>query len=129
MIHGIGADLVTIARMDAIEARHGERFARRILATEELPEYVAAPHKARFLAKRFAAKEAFAKAAGTGVRPPVSLTALRVTHDPLGRPGFAYAPALEAWTRQRGIVAAHLSLSDERDHALAFVILEGACTS
>lgn len=126
MIHGIGADLVTLARMDAIQARHGERFARRILAAEELPEYAAAAHKARFLAKRFAAKEAFAKATGAGVRPPVTLTALRVTHDALGKPGFAYAPALADWVQQRGIARAHLSITDERDHALAFVVLETA---
>ncbi len=124
MIHGIGADLVTLARMDAIQARHGTRFARRILAAEELPEYEASPHKARFLAKRFAAKEAFAKAAGTGVRPPVTLTALRVTHNALGKPGFAYGAALADWVQQQGIAAAHLSITDERDHALAFVVLE-----
>ncbi|MBI5330861.1 MAG: holo-ACP synthase [Betaproteobacteria bacterium] len=126
MIYGIGADIVAIPRMDAIVQRHGERFAQRILAGEERAEYAAAAQKGRFLAKRFAAKEAFAKAAGTGVRPPVNLSALRVTHDALGRPGFAYDPALAAWMQERGIFAAHLSLSDEQNNAIAFVILETA---
>jgi len=124
MIHGIGTDIVALARIKAMHARFGDRLARRILAPEEWAGYQATANPATLLAKRFAAKEAFAKAAGTGIRGPVSFSAISVIHDPLGRPGLAFAPELAAWLAQQGLGRAHLSLSDERDHALAFVILE-----
>lgn len=123
MIHGIGTDIVRIARLDQALARHGERFARRILADVELPGYTAAADKPRFLAKRFAAKEAFGKALGTGVAAPATLHAVWVEHDPLGKPLFAYAPTLAAYLAERGL-AAHLSLSDETDYVVAFAVIE-----
>ncbi|MDQ7988119.1 MAG: holo-ACP synthase [Candidatus Dactylopiibacterium sp.] len=123
MIHGIGTDIVAIARMrDALE-RHGERFAARLLHAGELAEFEAAREPARLLAKRFAAKEAFAKALGTGLRPPATLGAIGVTHDALGKPVYFFDDALAALLRERGL-AAHLSLSDERDHVVAFALLE-----
>jgi holo-[acyl-carrier protein] synthase len=126
MIHGIGTDIVAIQRLDELHARYGGRLAERILAPEEQAEYAAAGNKETFLAKRFAAKEAFAKAAGTGMRTPVHFGALRVTHDPLGRPGLTWGPELSDWLARQGIGTAHLSLSDERDYAVAFVVLEKA---
>lgn len=126
MIHGIGTDIVSLRRMDELHARFGSRLAARILAPEEREAYDRAADKDGFLAKRFAAKEAFAKAAGTGMRAPVHFGAIRVTHDDLGRPGLAWGPELSAWLAQKGIVAAHLSLSDEQDYAVAFVVLESA---
>ena len=126
MIFGVGTDIVAVKRIDDLHVRYGGKLAERILAPEEWGDYAEAVSKDHFLAKRFAAKEAFAKAAGTGVRPPLTLTALRVTHDALGKPGFAYGPELAAWVRLRGIHHAHLSITDERDHALAFVVLEAA---
>ncbi len=126
MIHGIGTDIVSIRRMDELHARFGGKLAERILTPVEWDDYAAAPNKDSFLAKRFAAKEAFAKAAGTGMRSPVHFGAIRVTHDPLGRPGLAWGPDLADWLAQRGIGPAHLSLSDERDYAVAFVVLEKA---
>lgn len=124
MIHGIGTDLVAIARLDAMHTRHGERLARRILAESEWPDYAAAAVPARLLAKRFAAKEALAKALGTGLRAPVTLGNIAIGHDALGRPAFTVAAPLAEWLDARGIVRLHLSLSDERDHALAFAIAE-----
>lgn len=124
MIFGVGTDIVAIARVQALHERHGERFAQRILAPEEQAEYAQSHQKPHFLAKRFAAKEAFAKAAGTGMREPVHFHAIRIAHDALGRPVLAYAAGLEAWVRQQGIGVAHLSLSDEREYAVAFVVLE-----
>lgn len=124
MIHGIGVDLVRVARMRALHERHGERAARRILAPEEMAGYEAAAERERFLAKRFAAKEAFAKAVGTGLRGPVALAAIRIEHDGLGRPEFACAPALAAWLAGRGIARVHLSISDEKEHVVAFAIAE-----
>ena len=126
MIHGIGTDIVSIQRMDELHARFGGRLAERILSPEELEEFGSAANKNGFLAKRFAAKEAFAKAAGTGMRSPVHFGAIRVTHNDLGRPGLSFGPELSAWLAQQGIAAPHLSLSDERDYAVAFVVLEKA---
>ena len=104
--------------------RHGERAAQRILAAEEWAEFAGKSDDARFLAKRFAAKEALAKAAGTGLRSPVSLCNIRVTYPELGQPELAFAPDLQAWLATRGVVRAHLSISDESDYVIAFVILE-----
>lgn len=125
MIVGIGTDIVETRRMaDNIE-RHGDRFARRLLAACEWPSYRAAPDGPAFLAKRFAAKEAFGKATGTGVRAPVTLQSMWVDHDDLGKPSLGIDEELARWLTDRGVRRWHLSLSDERDYALAFVVLEG----
>ena len=124
MIFGIGTDILAVRRMADMHARHGDRLARRLLASEELGDYERAPSKARFLAKRFAAKEALGKAMGTGIRAPLTLTAVGVVHDALGRPDFSCSPELAAWLKARGAGAVHLSLSDERDTVVAFVIVE-----
>jgi holo-[acyl-carrier protein] synthase len=124
MIFGIGTDIVAVKRMDAIHERFGGKFAERLLAPGEWGDYARARDKDRFLAKRFAAKEALSKAVGTGMRAPVSLSAISVVHDALGRPDFRYAPELEAWLRARGAAAAHLSISDEQDYVVAFVVIE-----
>ena len=123
MIHGIGTDIVHIARMRAACERHGERFARRVLAADELPDYAAAVDPPRMLAKRFAAKEAFAKALGTGVVKPATLHAIRVANDAVGKPFFRYNDELTAYLATRGL-RAHLSLSDEADYVVAFAVLE-----
>ena len=124
MIYGIGTDIVATARIADILARYGDAFAKRILAAEEWPAYRDSNNPARFLAKRFAAKEAFAKAAGTGLRHPVSLGNISISHDQLGRPILRFRPVLGAWLAQRGIRSQHLSVSDERELAAAFVVLE-----
>ncbi len=123
MIHGIGTDIVAISRIAALYQRHGERALEKLLAPGERADCRASAQPGRFLAKRFAAKEAFGKALGTGVREPVLLTAIAVIHDALGKPGFEYSPGLSAHLAELGLIA-HLSLSDEGDSALAFVILE-----
>jgi holo-[acyl-carrier protein] synthase len=124
MILGIGTDIVAVKRMHDMHARHGGRLARRLLAPEEWDEYARAASKERFLSKRFAAKEALGKAMGTGIRAPLTLTAVGVVHDALGRPDFACSPELAAWLKARGAGAIHLSLSDEQDTVVAFVIVE-----
>ena len=123
MIVGIGTDIVRIARLQAMWERHGARAVRRLLAPSEQAEFAAAGDKGRFLAKRFAAKEAFAKAFGTGIRPPVTLDAVAVTHDALGKPLLAFYGPLAEIVENRGL-AAHLSISDEAELAIAYVILE-----
>ena len=97
--------------------------ARRILAPSEIVEFEHAHEPARFLAKRFAAKEALGKALGTGVRAPVLLRSIAVTHDDLGKPAFVFDELLTQWLEQRGLQP-HLSLSDETAYALAFVVVE-----
>lgn len=125
MIIGIGTDIVTVARIETAIARHGVAFAERILSAQELPEYIVHSFPARFLSKRFAAKEAFAKATGQGLRHPVSLQRITVSHDNLGKPIFLFDAELSKYLQQFGITCHHLSISDERNSAVAFVILEG----
>ncbi|MDA8259718.1 MAG: holo-ACP synthase [Betaproteobacteria bacterium] len=123
MIYGIGTDIVAVARMTEYFQRHGERGLEKMLAPEEREACRNSNDPARFLAKRFAAKEALGKAFGTGVRSPLLLPEIAVTHDALGKPCFSFAPGLAAHFAERGL-AAHLSISDEQDYAVAFVILE-----
>jgi holo-[acyl-carrier protein] synthase len=125
MILGIGTDIVAVARIEAAIARHGAAFAQKILSEQELPEYTAHAYPARFLSKRFAAKEALAKATGQGLRHPVSLHRISVTHDALGKPAFHFDEVLSAYLQQLGMSHHHLSISDERETVVAFVVLEG----
>ncbi len=125
MIFGIGTDIISVARIEAAVQRHGDAFAKRILSKHEYLELSSQAHPARFLAKRFAAKEAFAKATGHGLRHPVSLQRITVSHDELGKPIFVFDEALAEHLTSLGIARHHLSLSDEKDTAVAFVILEG----
>lgn len=124
MIFGIGTDLVELARFEKLFARHGERLAGRVLSEDELPEFRGNADPARFIAKRFAAKEAFAKAVGSGLRAPVSLCRIGVIHDRLGKPSLKFDGALRAHLAELGITRFHLSISDERDMIVAFVVLE-----
>jgi holo-[acyl-carrier protein] synthase len=123
MILGIGTDLVEISRIESALARFGERFAQRILSDSEFLEYQRNARPAAFLAKRFAAKEAFSKAMGTGLRHPVRWRHIIVGHDRLGKPEFHYSSALQPLIDSRAC-RAHLSITDERSMACAFVILE-----
>lgn len=123
MISGIGVDIVSIARVRATLSLHGERFARHLLAQEEWDAYCTARDAGRFLAKRFAAKEAFAKALGTGLRAPVLLTSIAVVHDEAGRPQVrAASKALADWLAERRL-SWQVSISDEADYAVAFAVV------
>ena len=124
MIFGIGTDIVEYERIEKLYARHGERFAQRVLSASELSELENYANPARLLAKRFAAKEAFAKAVGTGLRHPVSLSRISIGHDELGKPALQFDAILGDYLTQLGVVAQHLSISDERNMIVAFVVLE-----
>ena len=124
MIYGIGTDIVSVARLAGMLERHGERAALKILAESEREAYAVHAAPARFLAKRFAAKEALAKAVGTGLREPVVLANIAVGHNALGRPEFEFAAPLQAWLCERGVATSYLSISDESDMVVAFVVLE-----
>jgi holo-[acyl-carrier protein] synthase len=126
VIAGIGVDIVQLDRMEQALDRFGERFARRVLAPAEWPDFVAAGRPAAFLAKRFAAKEAFGKALGTGLRAPATFHAIRVERDALGKPSLRFGADLGAWLENRGFGRHHLSISDERVAAVAMVVLEAA---
>lgn len=125
MIAGIGTDIVAVVRLGKLYARHGARALEKLLAPSEQADFIRAKDPARFLAKRFAAKEALGKALGIGVAAPATLPSIAVVHDTQGKPAFAYAPELAQFLAERGLVA-HLSISDEEEFALAFVVLERA---
>jgi holo-[acyl-carrier protein] synthase len=124
VIHGIGSDIVEYARFKHMLARYGDRIAERVLSGGEMPEFRLNADPVRLLAKRFAAKEAFAKAVGSGLREPVSLRRISVTHDRLGKPVLEFDEKLRTHLAQLGIVSHHLSISDERSMIVAFVVLE-----
>ena len=124
MIFGIGTDIVEVNRIQASITQFGDDFARRILADSELESYLQSHIKARFLAKRFAAKEAFSKALGTGLRAPATFQNIAVCHDVLGKPMLLLAPELQAFLDAKNIKQTHISISDEKTLAAAFVVLE-----
>lgn len=124
MIAGIGVDLATISRIARVHERFGERFARRFLHTEELAAYREHHLPERFLAKRFAVKEAAVKALGTGERQGVLLRDFYLQHDELGKPLLKVSGAAGKLCKARGITGFWVSLSDEGDTVAAFVVLE-----
>lgn len=123
MIHGIGTDIVRVSRMRRSLERFGPRFAARILTEAELTEFARHPRPAHFLAKRFAAKEAAAKAMGIGFRNGLRLRDIGVTHDTNGKPLLQFFGYAKTFMHDEGITETHVSLSDEEDYAVAFVTL------
>ena len=124
MIYGIGTDIVRIQRMAKNLDRYGERFAQRILTKSELVDFRKSSTQAQFLSKRFAAKEAAAKALGTGFRNGLSLRDIGVSNDTLGKPMLEFSPRAQESLLAAGVRCSHLSLSDEQEYAIAYVVLE-----
>ena len=127
MIHGIGTDIVQVSRI-AASVERSARFAEKILGPDEMLVYrergdKAAARGMRYLAARFAAKEAFSKALGMGFRPPMSWHGLQVLNDGQGKPVAVANGELQAWLEAHQLQA-QISLSDEAEYAVAFVILE-----
>ena len=125
MILGIGTDLCDIGRVQRALDRYGERFATKILVEAEMDRFRSHRKPAAYLAKRFAAKEAFSKAMGTGIRFPVNWHNVSVDNGRSGKPMLRFSDPLTALLKGRGIASAHLSLTDEVGMACAFVVLEG----
>ena len=128
MIYGIGTDIVQISRVEAALASHGERFAEKILGLEELDKYRRRKSKVeargvRFVASRFAAKEAFSKAIGLGMRMPMTWRAMQTLNAPSGKPIVVTSGVLKDFMEQNGLTA-QVSITDEADYAVAFVIVE-----
>ena len=124
MIYGIGTDVVEVKRIKEALHKHGIALAKKILTSQELITYGKTEGKENFLAKRFAAKEAFAKALGTGMRSPVNFKSIEVVHDTLGKPKIKTVPELTLLVKSHNIKHCHLSISDEKNIAAAFVVLE-----
>ncbi|RXZ32399.1 holo-ACP synthase [Oxalobacteraceae bacterium CAVE-383] len=128
MIYGIGTDIIKIDRIAAALARNGDRFAGRILGDEEMAKFKdrSARVPARgisFLATRFAAKEAFSKAIGLGMRMPMTWRSMQVLNAPGGKPVVVLSGALLAWFTEQGL-RAHVTITDEVEYGVAFVIVE-----
>lgn len=122
-ILGIGTDIVEIARITAIWQKYGLAFAKHILAIEEMQELSKTNHPERFLAKRFAAKEAVAKALGTGFRNNVYLSQIRIINDVHGKPEVIFLAKTKAFVASLGAVSCYLSIADEIHYSIAFVLL------
>ncbi len=125
MIQGIGVDTIQISRVRKALDRHGSRFAEKILTEQELRVFESHSSPERYLAKRYAVKEAFSKAFGTGMRVPVTWKNIGTHHDGLGAPRIILSGTLDQMARDRGLLNMHVSVTDEEDLATAFVILEG----
>lgn len=125
-IRGIGVDLVRVARIERLYTRYGDRLVGRLLHPDECAGLATTHEPARYLAKRFAAKEAASKALGTGIAQGIRLRDLQVAHDGLGKPMLIMQGVAEARAVRLGVTACHLSLSDEHEHVIALVVLEGA---
>jgi holo-[acyl-carrier protein] synthase len=128
MIYGIGTDLIQISRVEAVLKRNGDRFAEKILGAEELQKYYSRKHKVesrgiRYLATRFAAKEAFSKAIGFGMRMPMTWRSMQTLNAPSGRPIAVASGALQQFMEEHGL-SAQVSITDEVEYAVAFVIVE-----
>ena len=126
MIAGIGIDLVDKTRIDRLLAQYGQQFVRRVLNEEERTGFELSARKSWYLANRFAAKEAISKALGTGLRYPVTLHALGIISDAIGKPEFRFSEALQAYLDSRNIGGAHLSITHEGNMVCAVVVLESA---
>lgn len=123
MIFGIGTDLVHIPRMQTLLDKYGDKIAERILSHNEFVLFQQAHKPAAFLAKRFAAKEATAKALGTGFRDGLSLCHIEVSNNKYGKPELAFYERGLGLLEELNIGRSMLSLSDESEYAIAYVIL------
>ncbi|UXZ55315.1 holo-ACP synthase [Halomonas sp. 7T] len=124
MIVGIGSDIARVERFARAIQRHGPRFAARILGPQEQAVWRQKGEPEAYLAKRFAAKEAFVKALGLGLRSGMRWSDIQVVNDALGKPSFMLSGEAQRLFQATGASSAHVTLSDEADYAVAFVILE-----
>lgn len=128
MIFGVGTDICDVRRIRASLARHGERFALKILSDAEFATWQTRsarwPERGiRFLATRFSAKEAFSKAIGLGMVMPMTWRRCEVATLPSGQPSLVLHGALKEWFDARHL-SAHLSVSDETDYATSYCVVE-----
>ena len=128
MIYGIGTDICDVRRIRDSLARHGERFAKKILSDLEFKTWQARSQRwpergVRYLATRFSAKEAFSKAIGLGLRMPMTWRRCEVATLPSGQPTIVLHGELKTWFEAKGL-SVHVSLTDETDYAASFCVVE-----
>jgi len=128
MIYGIGTDICDIRRIRASLARHGERFAAKVLSDGEMKMYRARSQRwpergIRFVATRFSAKEAFSKAVGLGMRMPMTWRHCEIGKLPSGQPTIVLHGELKTWFEAKGL-SAHITVTDEVDYAASFCVVE-----
>jgi holo-[acyl-carrier protein] synthase len=124
VIYGVGTDIINIERVEHILSKNRDGFVRRVLSDHEQLLFANKGDSASYCAKRFAAKEAFAKALGTGIGKIVSFQDLTIRNNDSGKPYFIPSEKLRLYLLGKNIKHAHLSLSDEKFNAVAFVVLE-----
>ncbi len=123
MIKGIGTDIVDIDRIAESIRKHGDRFAQKILSQEEFELYSLHIAPAQYLASRFAAKEAAAKALGTGFREGLYLHHISITNDALGKPVLHYSDKALTLIESLDVQNSWISIAHEKHYAVAFVVL------
>ncbi|MEJ2516000.1 MAG: holo-ACP synthase [Gammaproteobacteria bacterium] len=123
MIYGIGTDIVRMERVERTLSRFGEHFVSRLLLPREEEQYRRHRRKARFLAMRFAGKEAVVKALGTGFSNGMWIRDVGIVQDALGKPEVVYSARGEALCRRLGVGAGHISLTDEAGLVVAVAVL------
>ena len=126
MIFGVGTDIVEMSRMEGTWKRFGEHFAERILMDEEMALFRRTNNPARFLAMRFAGKEATVKAMGTGFAHGVWLRDVGITSNEWGRPLIIWSERGQKVCDKLGIGAGHVSLTDDAGLVMAFAVVETA---
>ena len=129
MIFGIGTDIVELSRIKSTYERFGDHFARRILMDEELELFHRSKRPARFLAMRFAGKEAIVKAMGTGFAHGVWLRDVGITNNDWGRPLVIFSERGQRVCQRLGIGNAHVSLTDDAGLVIAFAVVEATGAS
>jgi len=123
-VYGVGIDLIRSERLGLALGRWGDRFTRRVFTTAEVAACAGRKEQVACLATRFAAKEAFVKALGRGMRSPVLWADIQVQNDDLGKPEISLSSRALEFCRDLGIRSWHLSLTDDGDYGAAVVILE-----
>ena len=124
MIVGLGTDIAEIERIEKALNRSGDAFAQRILTESEFEVFTNLKQKGRYLAKRFAAKEAASKALGTGIAHGVSFQDFEISNDENGKPVLTLSGKAQQIAQASSVRSVHLTISDERHYAVATVILE-----
>jgi holo-[acyl-carrier protein] synthase len=128
MIFGVGTDIVELSRIQATYDRFGEHFVRRILMDEEIELFRRNKQPVRFLAMRFAGKEATVKAMGTGFAHGVWLRDVGILNNSWGRPTVTWSERGERVCDRLGIGGGHVSLTDDAGLVVAFAVVETAAT-
>ncbi|CRK85717.1 Holo-[acyl-carrier-protein] synthase [Candidatus Providencia siddallii] len=123
-ILGLGVDLVEISRIESVIKKSQNSLAKRILTNTEFLQYQKQLKPARFLAKKFAAKEAASKALGTGIRNIISLNQFEITNNKMGKPLLKLNGEALKLANSLKVNKLYISITDERNYALAIVIIE-----